>query len=238
MKKKLSVVLPTYNEAENIQKVLKEVISVLKALPYGWEILVVDNASKDNTKQKVIPFLKKYKNIKSIFHPRNLGYGASTKTGLHAAKGDIIIVMDSDGQHTAKDIPKFISSINSGYGLVVGWKKNRQDPFLRILLSNVYNMLFRTIFGIELHDVDCGYKAYSKRLAKSITLEYTTVPNGTEICAKASAMGYRISEIEVHHFPRKKGKSIYGPYHLAKTVLRTFLSLITLRLQLSGCKKR
>jgi glycosyltransferase involved in cell wall biosynthesis len=237
MKKKLSLVLPTYNEAENIQKVLKEAVSAFRSLPYEWEILVVDNASQDSTRQKVAQFTEKYGSIKAIFHPRNLGYGASTKTGLHAAKGDIIIVMDSDGQHTAKDISRFISKINEGYGLVVGWKKKRKDPFLRVLLSNVYNMLFRLIFGIRLHDVDCGYKAYDKSLAKGIKLEYTTVPNGTEICAKAAAMGYRIAEIEVHHFPRKKGKSIYSPYHLAKTVLRTFLSLIALKVQLSRAKK-
>ena len=238
MKKKLSVVLPTFNEAENIQKVLKEAISVLKGLQYDWEILVVDNASHDDTKQKILPFLDKYKNIKAIFHSSNLGYGASTETGLKAAKGDIIIVMDSDGQHTAKDIPKFIEKINNGYGLAVGWKINRQDPFLRVFLSNVYNLLFRIIFGIGLHDVDCGYKAYDQKLAKSIKLEYTTVPNGTEICAKAASMGCRIAEIKVHHFPRKKGKSIYHPYHLAKTVFKTFLSLITLRLHLLREKNR
>ena len=141
MKKKLSVVLPTYNEAENIQKVLQSTMSFLKSLPYDWEIWIVDNASSDNTKQKVIPFLKKYRNIKAVFRKVNLGYGASTITGLQKAQGDVIIVMDSDGQHTAEDIKKFVEKTNNGYGLAVGWKKNRNDPFLRVLLSNVYNML-------------------------------------------------------------------------------------------------
>lgn len=98
-------------------------------------------------------------------------------------------------------------------------------------------MLFSVIFTIQLHDVDSGFKAYDKKLAKSIKLTYTDVPNGTEICAKTIAMGYKIAEIPIHHFPRKKGKSIYNPYHLAKTVLKTFLSLITLRLQLLKNKR-
>jgi len=108
----------------------------------------------------------------------------------------------------------------------------RHDPFHRILLSKGYNLLFDLLFGLKLHDVDCGFRCFTREAAKKIKIEYEGVPVGPEIFAKAHKEGLRIAEVPVRHFPRPKGKSVFRPWKLPIQVLRTFWSLIQLKRQL------
>ncbi|MBW3015150.1 glycosyltransferase family 2 protein [Candidatus Woesearchaeota archaeon] len=225
----LSIVFPTYNEEANIQNTVSEALEVLSRTNYDYDILIVDNHSTDSTPEIINQLAQEQEKVSVIHHPQNLGYAASTRTALKNAKGELIFIIDSDGQHTASDIPKFVEKAQLGYGLIVGWKKPRHDPVARIILAKGYNFLFRRFFKLSLHDVDCGFKAYKKDLARKLKVELTDVPVGPEVVARAKALGYPITEVKIKHFPRKGGASIFSPKKLTITVYRVFKSLFQLK---------
>src|SRR3989344_2726074 len=166
IKQSVTICFPTYNEQGNIHAVIDECINMMRALPYTWDILVVDNCSTDDTLKIVDGFSRTHKNIGYIKHKENRGYARSTRTAFENAKGEIIFVIDSDGQQTAKDIPKFIDKINEGYDIVVGWKVHRKDSAFRIIISKVYNIIFNLLFNTKYHDVDCGFRALTQEAAR------------------------------------------------------------------------
>lgn len=225
----LSIVFPAYNEEGNILNTVSNALKSLPCLGYKYDILIVDNASTDKTPQIIDELAAKYESIKVIHHPQNLGYAASTRTGLKNASGDVIFIIDSDGQHTLEDIPKFVEKIQQGYGLVIGWKKPRHDPLYRLLLASGYNFFFRLMFNVPFHDIDCGFKAYTKDLAYKITIELTNVPVGPEIIIKTKYLGYKIAELPVKHFPRKKGTSEFSAFKTLTVIHKVFKSFLFLK---------
>ncbi|MFH1133773.1 MAG: glycosyltransferase family 2 protein [Nanoarchaeota archaeon] len=233
---RVSIIFPTLNEEKNIGATLDKAESFLKETFSWWEVIVVDNASTDKTLAIVDEARRDEPRIRLLRHLTNLGYAKSTEDGLHAAKGDFIFIIDSDGQHDIKDVVPFIQKLKSGDGLVVGWKRKRNDPLSRLVMAKGYNALFRLLFGGRLHDVDCGFKGYSKALAKRLRVEYHNVPVGAEICAKAQRMGFRIGEIEVKHFARKGGRSSFHPLKMPVTITKIFWSLFVLRWRLRDTK--
>lgn len=234
MKKSVTICFPTHNESGNIRKVLTECIRVMSGTGVKWTILAIDNCSTDGTQKILQEFSKRYRNIRYIEHERNIGYAGSTRTALKNATGDIIFIIDSDGQQTAKDIPAFIAKINEGYDAVVGWKIVRHDPPFRILLSKVYNLIFNILFWTSFHDIDCGFRALTKKAAKTITIEAMGVPVGAELFAKAKKNKLKIAELPVKHFPRKSGKSVFKPWKIPLDVMKIFISLIRLRIKLGS----
>ncbi len=229
---KISVCFPAYNEEENIGYTLEETTNVMEKIHEPWEIIVVNDGSTDGTQDRVAEFIKKFKNIKLVNHPKNLGYAVATQSCFNKSTGDFIFVIDSDRQHDMSDIPKFIEKINDGYDIVVGWKIKRNDPPLRILMSKVYNLLFSLIFKYRLHDVDCGFRCLTKEAVGKIKIEYRNVPVGPEIFAKAIKYGMSIAEIPVIHKKRIKGKSIYRPWKIPYVVLKVVFSLLKLKFKL------
>ena len=167
---KISVVFPAYNEEGNIKKTLDGAIDVLNREGYDWEILVIDNASTDRTGEIIDEYAKKHPNITVIHHEYNMGYTVSTRRGLKNAAGDIILTIDSDGQHTVEDIPSFVEKIKQGYDVVIGWKENRKDSFFRNFLSKIYNAFFNLLFNTNFHEMDCGFKAFTKEAARNIKI--------------------------------------------------------------------
>jgi len=231
---KISVGLPAFNEEGNIGSVVDECVEVLENIGKDYEILVVDDGSSDNTPSIVKERARKNHKIKLITHDRNRGYAAGTRTCLENSTGDVIFVIDTDRQHTMKDIPLFLDKINEGYGAVVGWKKKRNDPFTRILMSKVYNLVFRILFKSNLHDVDCGFRCFTKESASKIKIEMEGVPVGPEIFAKAHNYGIKIAEIPIRHFPRRSGKSMFRPLKMPMMVFTTLKNLIKLRSELKN----
>ena len=219
--KSLSVVIPVYNEEENIPKLYEELKEVLEKLPYDYEIIFVDDGSTDRTPQILEELAKKDPHVKVIRFRRNYGQTAAMYAGFQYASGDVVITMDGDLQNDPHDIPKLLEKINEGYDIVSGWRKDRKDPFLsRILPSKIANWIISKVTGVHLHDYGCTLKAYRKEVAKNFRL-YGDMHRFLPAVAKS--FGAKITEVVVNHRPRLYGKSKYGIGRTIRVILDIFL---------------
>jgi len=223
----LSVVIPIYNEAKNVEKLYEKLEEVLSKFDKSYEVLLVDDGSTDGTTDKLTEIHKRNPKYKIIQFRRNYGQTAAISAGFDYAIGDVIVTIDADLQNDPKDIPKILKKMEDGYDVVSGWRKERKDPFLtRIIPSKVANWLVSILAGIHLHDYGCTLKAYSKDVAKNVQL-YGEMHR--YIPALASWIGINVTEVPVSHHERKFGKSKYG---ISRTP-RVILDLITLKFLLS-----
>jgi len=215
----LSIVLPVYNEEENIVPQYEHIVDAMKKTPYTYEIIFVDDGSTDNSFRLLESIAKKDKNVHVVQFRRNFGQTAAMSAGIDYAHGDIIIFMDSDLQNDANDIPLLVQKIEEGYDVVSGWRKNRQDKLLsRKIPSRIANWLIAKVTGVYLHDLGCSLKAYRGEIIRQVNL-YGEMHRFIPV--HASWIGASIVEVPVHHHPRKFGKSKYG-------IKRTFKVLIDL----------
>jgi len=223
----LSVIVPVYNEEQNVEPLLRETGSVLKPLGKKYEIIVVDDGSTDGTYPILHRLHKEDPRIKVLRLRRNFGQTAAVAAGLDYAGGEVIVAMDGDGQNDPKDIPALLSKLEQGFDLVSGWRSPRRDPFwTRRLPSHVANGLISWITRVKLHDYGCTLKAIRRELAKDLRLYgemHRFIP------AIAYERGARLAEIKVRHRPRQWGKSKYG---IART-FRVVLDLLTVKFLLS-----
>ncbi|UCE80201.1 MAG: glycosyltransferase family 2 protein [Nitrospiraceae bacterium] len=218
----VSVVIPLYNEEENVLELHKSLKSVLDALALEYEILFVDDGSTDDTLLKLQDIQSDDNHVVIIVLRRNFGQTAAFAAGFEHAHGDIIITMDGDLQNDPRDIPKLLERTKH-HDLVSGWRKQRKDPFFsRRLPSFIANWLISKVTGIKLHDYGCSLKAYRREVIKNLNLYgemHRFIP------AVASWYGITIDEVETAHHPRRKGASKYS---LTRT-LRVILDLITVK---------
>jgi glycosyltransferase involved in cell wall biosynthesis len=203
----VTLALPAYNEEENIEQVLTQCVASLKSLPHPWEILVIDNASNDATAERVQGFSLRQPEVRLVSHESNRLYAGSCATALREAKGDRIAIMDSDGQHTAADFPRFMAKIDEGYGLVIGWRRYRDDPIARRVFSVVFNLMGKFYLGYPLHDLNCGFRMLDRSFASQVSIRHHMNLSNPEFYAEAVKAGVRVGEVEVSHFPRAKGTS-------------------------------
>lgn len=219
--KEISVVIPAFNEAENLPHLCREIKEVMKGITDNYEIIIVNDGSSDGTEKAVENLFKEdSRHIVGIHFRSNFGKASALKAGFGQAKGDIAITMDADLQDDPKEIPRFMAKIKEGYDLVSGWKQNRKDSFIKNNSSKFFNFTTSLFSKIKLHDFNCGFKAYKKEVAKSLDL-YGQLHRYIPVIA--GSQGYRIAEIPVHHRKRKFGKSKYGPVRF----LNGFLDLMT-----------
>ena len=223
----LSVIIPFYNESQNIPVFFDELCQVLQNSELTWEILAIDDGSQDAT----FPLLKgeaiQHKQIKVLRLRKNFGQTAALSAGFDMAQGEIIITMDGDLQNDPRDIPALIAKLREGYDIVSGWREKRQDPFFsRRLPSMIANKMISWVTGVNLHDYGCTLKAFKQEVAKNIRLYgelHRFIP------AVASWMGVTIAEMPVNHRSRKFGRSKYG---ISRTI-RVLLDLITVKFLLT-----
>lgn len=209
MKQKgISIFLPAYNEEENIEKAIISAENYAKRKFAKYEIIVVNDGSKDRTKEIVQRLEKKSPHIKLVNHNRNLGYGAAIRSGLKNASNDLIFYMDADNQFNINDLDKLLP-LTKKYDIVSGYRLRRKDPFMRIITALVYNGIIRFLFNIQIKDIDASFKLYKKYVIRSIDLKSTTGFIDAEIFIKAREKGFTIGQIEVSHYPRAKGKTTY-----------------------------
>lgn len=218
----ISIVIPLYNEEDNVRALHERLKGVLENLQLEYEIIYIDDGSNDETLILLHDIQKDDKNVLVLSLRRNFGQTAAFAAGFDFARGDIIITMDGDLQNDPNDIPRLIKAME-GYDLVSGWRKKRKDPFLsRRLPSVIANWLISKVTGVRLHDYGCSLKAYRRDVVKNLRLYgemHRFIP------AIASWYGVRIAEIETTHHPRHKGKSKYG---ISRTV-KVLLDLITVK---------
>lgn len=218
----LSVVIPLYNEEENVEILHKRLKEVLDNNKIEHEIIYVDDGSLDNTLNILENIQKKDKDVAVISLRRNFGQTAAFAAGFDFARGDVVITMDGDLQNEPADIPRLLDAIKD-CDLVSGWRKKRQDAFItRRLPSMIANWLISVVTGVRLHDYGCSLKAYKKDVIKNLRLYgemHRFIP------AVANWYGVNIREIETTHHPRLRGKSKYG---ISRT-LKVLLDLIAVK---------
>jgi glycosyltransferase involved in cell wall biosynthesis len=219
----VSVVIPVYNEAENVAAVVRELTVVLSTLPGSSEMVIVDDGSTDATPALLERLCAAEPSLTVIRLSRNFGQTAALAAGISHASGEIVITLDGDLQNDPADIPRLIAKLNEGYDLVNGWRVDRQDRFLtRRLPSTLANWLISFATKLKLHDYGCPAKALRGSLARSLRLYgdmHRFIP------ALASDLGASVTEIPVNHRPRKRGMSKYG---LGRTP-RVLLDLVTVK---------
>ena len=211
----ISVVIPIFNEEENINKLSQSITKALSDIDY--EVLFINDGSTDNSENEIVKLSSTDPKIKLINLRRNYGQTAAMQAGFDQSKGAIVIPMDGDLQNDPKDIPKLIEKINEGYDVVSGWRKIRSDKKLtRILPSKIANMIISKISGIHLHDYGCTLKAYRKEILEDIKL-YGEMHRFIPIYA--SWEGAKVTEIPVNHHPRIAGKTKYGLSRIPRVIL-------------------
>jgi len=218
---------PAYNEERNIEKLVKDAISILKKIANKYEILIiVYEGSTDKTVPIVKNLSKKDKRVKLIIQPKDKkGVGYAIKMGFDNAKYDYIFYADSDNQFNLQEFKKFIPYLNT-YDIIAGYRINRQDPFTRILTSKIYNTLIKIIFGTKERDVDCAFRFVNKRIFKKIKLICRLGVGTTELLVKARKAGFKIKEIGVHHYPRKAGSSVFESKGISLPKPKVVLDLV------------
>jgi glycosyltransferase involved in cell wall biosynthesis len=213
----LSIIVPLYNEEDNVRPLFEAIAEALAPLPLSAELLLVDDGSQDATFARALELPRDGKpKLRLIKLRRNYGQTAAMSAGIEHARGRILVTMDGDLQNDPRDIPRFLAEIDKGYDLVVGWRKARKDHWSRVLPSKVANRLIGWITGVPIKDNGCSLKAYRAELIKEIPL-YAEMHRF--IPAMASLAGARIAEIEVRHHPRRFGRSKYGFSRIYKVLV-------------------
>ena len=228
----LSLIVPVYNEEENLPVLIEAVHKALDPLPHTWEVVLVDDGSEDDS-LKVLTRLAEEnpQHLRVLSFRRNFGQTAAIVAGLDYAKGEIIVLLDADMQNDPADIPMLLEKLDEGYDLVSGWRKRRQDTYLtRTLPSNLANMLISRATGVRLHDYGCTLKAYRRDVLEGFRL-YGEMHRFIPVFA--NSVGAKITEVQVNHHPRKFGKTKYG---LERTI-KVLLDLFTVKFLVSYSSK-
>jgi glycosyltransferase involved in cell wall biosynthesis len=214
----VSVVVPLFNEEATVEALYDQVSDALTGL--RWEIVYVDDGSTDGSHAKLVRLHGEHSNVRVVRMRRNFGKAVALSAGFDAAQGDVIVTIDADLQDDPAEIPQLLAKLEEGYDLVSGWKCTRQDPFVRRLVSRIYNGTTAIVTGVRLHDMNCGLKAYRAEVLQNVRL-YGDLHRFVPVLAHH--LGFRTAEIPVNHRPRVHGRSRYG----IERYTRGFFDLLT-----------
>lgn len=221
---KVSLVVPCFNEVENVPRLVQEINEVVDGSGLDAEIIMIDDGSRDGTAELLVEQARKDPRYKAVIFRRNFGQTAAMVAGIDHASGDVIIPLDADLQNDPKDIPRLLAEIDNGYDVVSGWRKNRQDKlFSRRFPSVIANRLIARVGGVHIHDYGCTLKAYRRNVIEHVNL-YGEMHRFIPIYA--SWAGGKVTEIVVNHRPRTAGVSKYG---IGRT-FKVMLDLLTVKL--------
>jgi glycosyltransferase involved in cell wall biosynthesis len=217
----ISIVVPLLNEEATLATLYDEVSEALAALDISWEIVYVDDGSTDGSYAELVRQHRTYANVRVVRLRRNCGKAAALAAGIDVASGEVIVTMDADLQDDPAEIPHLLAALDDGYDIVSGWKSDRQDPFSRRFVSRIYNGATRWATGVQLHDMNCGLKAYRAEVFEHVRLygeRHRFVP------VLAHHLGFSVTELPVNHRPRANGKSRFG----IERYLRSPFDLLTI----------
>lgn len=203
----VSVVVPAKDEEHTIEELFQGIRSALEQKGKAFELIVIDDGSEDGTFEVVTRLHNSDPRVRGVRFLKNFGKSAALAAGFERARGSIVITMDADLQDDPSEIPRFLDAIEGGAHLVTGWKKLRRDPWSRRAASRVFNGVASFLSGVKVHDMNCGFKACRREVIEPLRLYgelHRFIP------ALAAAHGFKVSEIEVNHRPRKHGRSRYG----------------------------
>ena len=205
----LSLVLPAYNEEPNIGAVVQASLSTLPIFTDAFEIIVVDDGSRDKTGTIVEEIARREPRVRLVRHERNRGYGAALTSGFRVSTGDFVMFMDADRQFDIGDL-RLLAPFAEEYDIVAGFRMERSDPIHRRIFAEAFNVVVRILFGVHLRDIDCAFKLFRGDLLRSLPLTAPGALINTEIQAKARRQGARLQQVGVHHYPRIAGTPTGG----------------------------
>jgi glycosyltransferase involved in cell wall biosynthesis len=220
----ISVFFPAYNEEKMIRTTVYGALSVIPGLFDDFEIMIIDDGSTDGTPRICDEIASENRNVRVIHHPKNLGYGAALKSGFSSAGKDLVFFTDGDNQFDISEIKLLLPRLEDS-DMVIGYRLKRNDPWQRLLFAKSWGMLIRILFGLRVKDTDCAFKLMKKRVTDSIALRSDGAFISAELLIKAKKKGFRISQVGVHHFPRKEGKQTGANI---KVIFRAFMELFKL----------
>ncbi len=223
----ISIVVPFYNEEDNIEELYEQLSRVLKGLGVSYELIFINDGSTDRSHELLLKLFASDRTVKVIRLRKNFGQTAALQAGFDHARGEIIISMDGDLQHDPEDIPKLLAPMEEGYDIVSGWRKERKDNFLlRRFPSWVANRIMRLLSGVKIHDFGTTFKAYRRDVLEGIRLYgelHRFIP------ALISRTGVKITEVPIKNVVRQKGKSKYG----LSRIRRVLFDLVTVKFIIS-----
>src|SRR5262245_43189191 len=217
----VSVVIPVYDEREDIQPLARELMPVVRKLGRRVEVIFVDDGSRDGTAEVLADLAAAEPEVSVVCLRRNFGKAAALVAGFREAEGDAVVTMDGDLQDDPAEIPRLLAALEEGADLVSGWKRDRRDPWSKRAASRVFNGVTARMSGVALHDLNCGLKAYRAEVVRALSITgdlYRYIP------VMAANEGFRVRELPVHHRPRAYGRSKYG----LERYIRGFLDLLTI----------
>ncbi|GIW92232.1 MAG: dolichol-phosphate mannosyltransferase [Pirellulaceae bacterium] len=209
----LSIVIPVMDERDNLRPLYEELASVLGQHGYRGEIIFVDDGSTDGSWEVLSRLAAEDPRITAIRFRRNFGKAAALTAGVQASRGNIVITMDADLQDDPAEIPRMLQALASGLDVVSGWKRVRRDPWHKVWPSRVFNLLVGWLTGVKLHDHNCGFKCYRREVFEEVRI-YGELHRFVPVLA--AARGWNVGEVEVHHRPRRHGRSKYGVERFVK----------------------
>ena len=222
--KSLSVIFPAFNEEANIRAVVEDAYRTIPKLAPIFEIIVVNDGSKDRTGEICDRLGEELSNVRVVHHVRNRGYGAALKSGIKLARYDLIFFTDSDRQFDLKEVATLLEQTDA-YDIVAGYRARRQDPPHRLLFAWGWNILVRLVLGIRIRDIDCAFKAFNRRVFNSIQIQSVGAMVNTEIFVQASKFGMTVKEVRVSHFPRRHGKPTGSKFAVISKAFRELIKM-------------
>lgn len=216
---RLSIVVPVRDEQDTVQELAARIAGVVKD---DYELIFIDDGSTDDTWERLVE-LHQPDRVRLLRFGGNSGKTAALMAGFGIVRGETIVTLDGDLQDDPAEIPRFVAKLGEGYDLVTGWKKRRHDPMTKVISSRLFNFAVRLATGLRLHDINCGFKAMRGEAARSLRIHgelHRFIP------VLVAAQGFRVTEIEVTHHPRRHGRSKYG----IERMFRGFLDLVTVLL--------
>lgn len=221
----ISIFFPCYNEEQNVARITLEAIDVASRISDDYEIIIVNDGSRDRTGEIAESLVKENPAVRVIHHEVNKGYGAALQTGFKNATKELVFYTDGDGQFKLEEITRLLPLIEEA-DIVSGRRISRQDPFIRKVNAFMWGALVNALFKIHVADVDSAFKLYRRKIFDEITLTSEGALIDTEILAKARAKGYIITEVGVSHFPRVAGEQTGAKLSV---ILRAFKELFALK---------
>ncbi|MFN8634484.1 MAG: glycosyltransferase family 2 protein [Chloroflexota bacterium] len=203
----ISAVLPAYNEEAIVEQSVLDVAVVLSSLTDDYEIVVVDDGSRDQTCQVLMELAEQYPELplRVVLHEQNRGYGAALASGFDAATKELIFMTDGDRQFDVTELGRFLPALDAAIDLVVGYRQRRADPPVRLLNAFCWKLLVNGLFGYTARDVDCAFKLFRRRVWQSVTVHARGATFSAEFLVKARRLGFQIAELPVRHLPRTAG---------------------------------
>ncbi|MFB3890948.1 MAG: glycosyltransferase family 2 protein [Phycisphaerae bacterium] len=221
----LSVFFPCYNEQDNVERVTRAAVEALDRLVRDWEIIIVDDGSKDHTGKIADRLAAEDKRIRVVHHSPNKGYGMALRSGFAAATKPHVFYTDGDGQFDMNELEKLLERMGQA-DIISGYRRNRQDNLLRRINAKCWGWLVQRMLKFRCRDVDSAFKLYKREMFDRMTLKSTGALIDAEVLARATRLGYTIATVPVTHLPRKAGKQTGANI---RVILRAFKELLKLR---------